>query len=127
MPKILVVDDKSSMRKLITYPLQRQLGAKVLEAWGVQDGMELALNERPDLIVLDMVMPRVDGWQMAAQLKGQPETANIPILALTVACHCSDRHRAIEAGCDMFLGKPFTISSLLESVQRLLSGPTLRM
>ncbi len=121
-PKILVVDDKSNMRKLIIYPLQRQLGAEILEAWGAHDGMELALSENPDLIVLDMIMPQVDGWEMAARLKGQPATAAIPILALTVACSCTDRFRALDAGCDMFLPKPFTISGLVESVQKLLAA-----
>jgi CheY-like chemotaxis protein len=120
-PKILVIDDKLDMRRLIAFPLQRQLDAEVLHAWGATDGLEIALAARPDLIVLDLIMPRLDGWETAALLRSRPETASIPILALTVACRPCDRTRALEAGCDIFLPKPFTVIQLLDAVSATLA------
>jgi CheY-like chemotaxis protein len=123
-PKILVIDDKLDMRRLIAFPLQRQLDAEILHAWGATDGLEIAMATRPDLIVLDLIMPRLDGWETAALIRSRPETASIPILALTVACRPCDRIRALEAGCDVFLPKPFTVAQLIDAVTTMLPCAT---
>jgi len=122
-PTILVIDNELDTRQLIAVLLQRKLGAKVLHAADGREGLEIALAKRPDLIVLDMMMPEMNGWETAECLKARPETASIPILALTVAVTLSSQHLALKAGCDAFMPKPFSSAKLIGVIKFLLSGP----
>lgn len=120
-PVILIIDDEYEMRELIAVSLERKLGAQTLLAKNGQLGLEIALEKSPDLIVLDMKMPRMDGWMTARLLRAHPKTAQIPILALTSASEHRDRHRALEAGCDEYMLKPFSPQKLIRTIETILS------
>lgn len=124
---ILIIDDEYEMRELIAISLRRALGAQTLLAGNGELGLEMALDRSPDLIVLDMKMPRVDGWMTARLLRAHPRTAKIPILALTSSSSQHDRHRALEAGCDGYVTKPFSLVDLVQTIRTILSSnmPTL--
>ena len=92
------------------------------------EGLEKARNERPDLILLDMSLPRIDGWTVAPQLKADPNTSGIPVIALTAHAMHGDRERAIAAGCDDYATKPVEFDQLLGQIAALLDSdrPNLR-
>ena len=120
-PTILLIDDELSMRELLALILQLRLGAQILQAENGRQGLQVALEQGPDLVVLDVRMPVMDGWETAACLKADPKTASIPILVLSTADRRSDMHRALELGCDKFVVKPCTPAVLVKEVTDLLS------
>ncbi|MCC6128489.1 MAG: EAL domain-containing protein [Acidobacteria bacterium] len=117
---ILVVDDDAEIR-LILDTLLSSAGFRVKQAGDGTAALEMASRERPDLVILDALMPRLSGWEVCATLKSQPETRGIPILLLTVKSEIRDLIASMQVGADDYVTKPFTKSRLFESVHRLLA------
>jgi CheY-like chemotaxis protein len=116
---LLLVEDNEDNR-IIYSTVLRHLGYQVLEA---QDGVQavaLARSEHPDLILMDISIPHIDGWEATRQLKGDEATAGIPIVALTAHALPEDRERAREVGCDGYLTKPVEPTRVIEEVRRFL-------
>lgn len=121
MAKILLVEDNEMNRDMLSRRLERR-GFEVSIALDGAEGLEKATSERPDLILLDMSLPVMDGWEAAKLLKQRPATAAIPIIALTAHAMSGDRERALEVGCDDYDVKPIEFERLLEKMRVLLNG-----
>lgn len=119
MPTILVVEDNELNRDMLTRRLQRR-GYATLVAEDGERGLEAARQSRPQLILMDMSLPVMDGWEATRKLKSSPETAAIPIVALTAHAMSGDRERALEAGCDDYDTKPVEFPRLLLKIEALL-------
>jgi CheY-like chemotaxis protein len=119
MPKILLVEDNEMNRDMLSRRLERR-GYQVIVALDGEQGVALAQSETPDLILMDMSLPILDGWEAARRLKAAPETKAIPIIALTAHAMLGDREKALEAGCDDYAIKPIEFPRLLEKVDALL-------
>lgn len=119
MAKVLLVEDNELNRDMLSRRLLRR-GYDVSIAVDGQQGVDLAASERPDIILMDMSLPVLDGWDATRKLKSQPDTQAIPVIALTAHAMASDRERAIEAGCDDYDTKPVELPRLLEKIERLL-------
>jgi len=119
MPKILLVEDNEMNRDMLSRRLNRN-GFEVVIAVNGQDGVDLAGSTRPDLILMDMSLPVLDGWEATKIVKSNPDTARIPVIALTAHAMVHDRERAMAAGCDEFDTKPIELSRLLEKINSLL-------
>jgi two-component system, cell cycle response regulator DivK len=119
MSKILLVEDNEMNRDMLSRRLQRK-GHEVLIALDGIQGIELAQTQQPDLILMDMSLPVMDGWQATQQLKAAPETGGIPIIALTAHAMAGDREKCLEVGCDDYDTKPVEFSRLLAKIQALL-------
>ena len=120
MAKILLVEDEELNRDMLSRRLERR-GYQVVIAVDGGQGLRLARSEAPDLILMDMNLPVLDGWQATRQLKAAPTTQAIPILALTAHAMAGDRERALEAGCDDYDTKPIEFARLLSKIQGLLA------
>jgi two-component system, cell cycle response regulator DivK len=118
--RILIVEDNEMNRDALSRRLVRQ-GYEVLIATAGLDGLRMAHDTRPDLILMDLGMPDIDGWECAKRLKSDAGTAAIPIIALTAHAMLNDRQKALDAGCDDFDTKPINLSGLVEKMNRLLS------
>jgi CheY-like chemotaxis protein len=116
--RVLVADDDADSRAITRTFLEFQ-GREVLEAVDGRTCVITALVHRPDVIVLDLIMPNVDGWQATAMLRADPATRAIPILALTATSQPDDRDRALAAGCDRVLFKPIALSELTAVIDAL--------
>jgi CheY-like chemotaxis protein len=114
-PKILIVEDNVDNFQLVQFLLERK-GYEIVSAVTGRAGVEAARRERPDLILMDLSMPEMDGWDATREIKSNVETRHIPILALTVHTRPADRKRAVEAGCDGYISKPIRIASLEKQV-----------
>lgn len=122
MPKILVIDDHESNRDVLARLLHRR-GFAVVAAEGAEDGVPLAQSERPDLIIMDLAMPGVDGFETARRLKAMAETEAIPILALTAySARKLTTDRALEAGCADLDTKPIDPKRLLAKIDKLVGA-----
>jgi CheY-like chemotaxis protein len=121
MPKILLVEDNEMNRDMLSRRLQRR-GYEVVIAVDGQQGVTLAQAEAPALILMDMSLPVLDGWEATRQLKAAPATRSIPIIALTAHAMSGDREKAMEAGADDFDTKPVDLERLLEKIAALLAG-----
>ena len=119
MAKILLVEDNEMNRDMLTRRLQRR-GHEVLVAVDGAQGLALAQDELPGLILMDMSLPILDGWEASRQLKADPATSSIPIIALTAHAMSEDRARAIEAGCDDYDTKPIEFPRLIGKIETLL-------
>jgi CheY-like chemotaxis protein len=120
MAKILLVEDNEMNRDMLSRRLERR-GHGVLIATDGRQGLTLARSAKPDLILMDMSLPVLDGWEATQQLKSDEETRHIPIIALTAHAMSSDEQRAREAGCDDFDTKPIELARLLDKIQAQLS------
>jgi len=118
-PRILVVEDDPDNRRIVVKVLAVD-GYATLEAADGESAVALARREHPDAILMDLAMPGVDGWEAARRLKGDPATADIPIVALTAFALRGDEDRAREAGCDAYLSKPCRPQAIRDVVGRLL-------
>lgn len=121
MTKILIVEDNEMNLDMLSRRLERR-GFEIISAGDGQAGVETAEREQPDLILMDMSLPVMDGWAATRTLRQQPETANIPVIALTAHAMSTDRDKALEAGCDDYDTKPIELPRLLEKISRLLDG-----
>lgn len=120
MAKILLVEDNEMNRDMLSRRLQKK-GYEVVTAVDGVEGVALAVSEAPALILMDMSLPVVDGWEATRQLKASPATRSIPIIALTAHAMSGDREKALEAGCDDFDTKPVELARLLEKIEALLA------
>jgi CheY-like chemotaxis protein len=123
MPRILVVEDNEENRDSLARRLQRR-GFEVLLAEDGQAGVAAARAERPDLILMDMNMPRVDGWEATRQVKATPELKGVPVIALTAHAMAGDRERAMAAGCTDYHTKPIEFPKLLAQIEAVLQSQT---
>lgn len=121
MVKILLVEDNEMNRDMLSRRLERR-GYEVVLAVDGQQGVDLARSEAPDLILMDMSLPVLDGWDATRKLKQTPETQRTPIIALTAHAMSGDRDKALEAGCDDYDIKPVELPRLLDKIEALLGG-----
>jgi two-component system, cell cycle response regulator DivK len=122
LPKILLVEDNEMNRDMLSRRLERR-GYQVALAADGEQGLSLAQSEPPDLILMDMSLPVIDGWEATRQLKAIPALRNVPIIALTAHAMSGDREKALEAGCDDYDTKPIELPRLLEKIATLLKKP----
>ncbi len=122
MARILLVEDNEMNRDMLSRRLMRR-GYEVLMAVDGQQGLDMAIAEKPDLILLDMSLPVLDGWDVARRLKSDETLKPIPVIALTAHAMAGDRERALEAGCNDYDTKPVELPRLLQKIETLLGGP----
>lgn len=120
MPKILLVEDNEMNRDMLTRRLQRN-GFEVCSAPDGPSGVAMASSEKPDIILMDVALGEMDGWEATQLIKGQASTAHIPIIALTAHALQSDRQKSIEVGCADFDTKPVDLPRLLGKINSALS------
>ena len=120
MPRLLYVEDNEMNRDMLSRRLQRR-GFEVLIAGDGEQGVTLAAAEKPDLILMDMSLPVLDGWEATRRIKAAPDTRRIPIIGLTAHAMATDRDKCLEAGCDDYDTKPVELGRLLEKIERLLA------
>ena len=120
MPKILLVEDNEMNRDMLSRRLARR-GFEVTIAVDGGEGVEKAHSESPDLILMDMSLPVIDGWEATRSLKAEPNTQGIPIIALTAHAMSDDREKALAAGCDDYDTKPIDLPHLLSKIDALLN------
>ena len=120
MPKILLVEDNEMNRDMLSRRLQRK-GYSVVTAEDGEKGLLLARSETPDLILMDISLPVMGGWEVTRLLKGNESTCHIPIIALTAHAWVTDREKAMEAGCDDYDTKPVEFARLSEKIENLLT------
>jgi CheY-like chemotaxis protein len=119
MPKVLLVEDNDESRDALSRHLRRK-GYEPLLAVDGREGVELARTAAPDLILMDMSLPGLDGWEATRQLKAAPQTRGIPVIALTAQAMAGDREKALEAGCDDYDTKPVDFARLQARIEALL-------
>ena len=120
MPKILLVEDNEMNRDMLSRRLERR-GYEVVIAVDGAEGVDKAGTEAPALILMDMSLPVVDGWDATRRIKAAPATRAIPVIALTAHAMSGDREKAVEAGCDDFDTKPVDLARLLGKIEALLA------
>ena len=121
MPKILLVEDNEMNRDMLSRRLVRN-GFEVAIAVDGQQGVEMATSERPDLILMDMSLPVIDGWEATRRIKANDATRKIPVIALTAHAMAGDREKAIATGCDDFETKPVEFDRLLAKIEHALDA-----
>jgi CheY-like chemotaxis protein len=119
MAKILLVEDNELNRDMLSRRLIRR-GYEVVMAMDGAEALTSAASEQPDLILMDMSLPKIDGWEATRRLKADPTLCAIPVIALTAHAMSGDRERALEAGCNEFDTKPIEFERLLAKMERLL-------
>jgi two-component system cell cycle response regulator DivK len=119
LSKILLVEDNEMNRDMLTRRLQRR-GYEVVVAVDGAQGLAMAQSETPAIVLMDISLPVLDGWEATRRLKMAPETKSIPVIALTAHAMTGDRERCIEAGCDDFDTKPVEIARLVGKIETLL-------
>jgi two-component system cell cycle response regulator DivK len=119
MPKILLIEDNEQNRDALSRRLQRR-GYDIILAADGREGVARAQSELPDLILMDLNLPDVDGWEATRLLKAAPETQAIPIMAMTAHAIAGDQERALQAGCDDYHSKPVDFPRLLTQIDALL-------
>ena len=122
MAKLLIVEDNEMNRDMLSRRLQRR-GFDIIIATDGGAGVAMARSEQPDLILMDMSLPVIDGWEATRQIKADPATARIPIIALTAHAMTSDRDKALQAGCNDYDTKPVDLPRLLGKIEALLVNP----
>ena len=123
MIKILYVEDNDDNVYMLKMRLELLGEVEGLAAEDGEKGCEIALRERPDIILMDLEMPVIDGWEATRRLKGNPQTHDIPVIALSAHALAGEREKAIAAGCDEFDTKPIEFERLVATVRRLLAHP----
>lgn len=121
MAKILLVEDNEMNLDMLSRRLEKR-GHQILIAMDGAQGVALAQSEMPNLILMDMSLPVMDGWEATRRLKGAPDTSHIPIIALTAHAVAGDRERCLEAGCDEYENKPVKFPQLIAKIDMLLGG-----
>jgi CheY-like chemotaxis protein len=121
--KILLVEDNELNRDMLSRRLTRR-GYEVVVAEDGERGLELVRAERPDLVLMDMSLPGIDGWEATRRLRADPEIADTRVIALTAHAMAGDRERALEAGCDDYDTKPVEMERLLLKITALIGAPS---
>jgi two-component system cell cycle response regulator DivK len=121
MPKVLLIEDNEMNRDMLSRRLTRR-GFEVVFAADGQQGVELARSEKPDIILMDMSLPVMDGWEATRRIKADSTMRRIPVIGLTAHAMSGDREKAIEAGCDDYDSKPVEIDRLLGKINCLLNA-----
>ncbi len=121
MPKILLVEDNELNRDMLSRRLQRK-GYNVILAVDGESGVKMAQTQAPDLVLMDISLPALDGWEATRRIKADADTKHIPVIALTSHAMSGDREKALEAGCDDYDTKPVELPRLLGKIEALLSG-----
>lgn len=121
MPKILIVEDNEENRDSLSRRLQRR-GFAVVSAENGKAGLAMAQSEKPDLILMDMNMPELDGWEATRQLKALEGLRSVPVVALTAHALAGDRERALQAGCTDYHTKPVDFPKLLAQIEAILQS-----
>ena len=119
MKKILIIEDHADMRELLTWQIEL-MGFVPIPARRGREGVERALAEKPQLIIMDIMMPGMDGWEATGELRANAETKDIAILAATALFRDSDLKTCLEAGCNGYIVKPFTFQELQGKVRELI-------
>jgi CheY-like chemotaxis protein len=120
--KVLYVEDNDDNVYMLKMRLELLGDFEVLAAEDGEKGCEMALSERPDVILMDLEMPVVDGWEAARRLKSNPDTRNIPIIGLSAHALAGEREKALAAGCDEFDSKPIEFERLVATMRRVLAS-----
>jgi two-component system cell cycle response regulator DivK len=121
MTKVLLVEDNEMNRDMLSRRLIRR-GFEVIFAVDGQQGVDLARSQRPDIILMDMSLPVIDGWEATRRVKSDDATRGVPVIGLTAHAMSGDRARAIEAGCDDYDTKPVELDRLIGKIERLLGN-----
>ena len=121
MPKILLIEDNEMNRDMLSRRLSRK-GFEIAIAEDGERGVEMAQSESPSLILMDISLPVMDGYQATRRIKANPTTRSIPIVALTAHAMSGDREKCLEAGCDEYETKPVDLPRLLEKIEKLIPG-----
>ena len=121
MPKILLVEDNEMNRDMLSRRLVRARYEVIVAEDGAR-GVAMATSDRPDLILMDMSLPVIDGWEATRRIKATSELRKIPIIALTAHAMATDREKALEAGCDDYDTKPIELQRLLGKIETLLAA-----
>ena len=123
--RVLIIEDDDDNRRLVAFLLKAG-GLEVIEADDGTEGLEKVQAVHPDLVLLDMSLPEIDGWTLAPMIKANPNTSDIHIVALTGHTQAGDRQRAMEAGCDGYISKPLDTATFLQEISVFLnySQPT---
>ncbi len=119
-PKTVLLVEDNEDNRIVYSTILRHFGYRVMEALNGEEGIATARSEKPDLILMDISIPIIDGWEATQVLKHDPETRHIPIIALTAHALASDRERAMQVGCDGYLAKPCEPRAVVAEVQRFL-------
>jgi CheY-like chemotaxis protein len=122
MAKILIIEDTENNRVLLTRRLKPR-GYDIITAEDAEKGLPLVQAERPDLVLMDVGLPGMNGWEATRQLKSNAATRHVPVIALTAHAMDGDREKAIAAGCDDYEIKPIDFNRLFEKMDRLLASP----
>lgn len=120
--KILLVEDMEENRRVVRHLVRRMMNVVLLEAGDGQEGLKIARREHPDLILMDLSLPVLNGWDATTQLKKDPETARIPVVALTAHAMAIDEQRARQAGCDGYVAKPIDVVTFRAYLEHVLAG-----
>jgi CheY-like chemotaxis protein len=118
MTKVLIVENHADMREILVRIFEL-MGFTAITSRDGREGVQRALAEKPDLIVMDIMMPEMSGWEATRILRGNPETKEVPVLAATVLFRPSDLQRCISAGCNDYIVKPFTVKQLRRKIESL--------
>lgn len=118
MPKVLLIEDNEMNSDMLSRRLRRQ-GYDVVLARDGAEGLAAVAAEKPDVVLMDMSLPVLDGWEATRRLKAAPETRSVPVIALTAHAMAADREKATAAGCDDYQTKPIELPALLEKIERL--------
>ena len=119
MMKVLVIENHADMREMLVRILDL-MGLTAITSRNGKEGVEKALAEKPDLILMDIMMPEISGWEATRILRGNPQTKDIPVLAATVLFRPSDLQRCVTVGCNDYIVKPFTVRQLRRKIERLI-------
>jgi two-component system cell cycle response regulator DivK len=119
MAKVLLIEDNELNRDMLSRRLIRR-GFQMVFAMDGQQGVDLARSERPDIILMDMSLPVIDGWEATRRVKADDATRSVPVIGLTAHAMAGDREKAIEAGCDDYDTKPVELDRLIGKIERLL-------
>jgi CheY-like chemotaxis protein len=121
MAKVLLVEDNEMNRDMLSRRLIRR-GFQVVFAMDGQQGVDLARSEQPDIILMDMSLPVIDGWEATRRVKADDATRSVPVIGLTAHAMAGDREKAIEAGCDDYDTKPVELDRLIDKIERLIGA-----
>lgn len=121
MPRILVIDDSPTVLYMVTEMIT-QGGHETITATNGEQALYMAINQQPDLVLLDVILPKLNGYEVCRQLKSTPQTADIPVVMITSKTRDKDREWGIEQGADDYITKPFDADDLLDIINRFVRG-----